>query len=237
MILGDSSILPLLAAQKVSVASQLAESKNLIVQGGTLGPIGSSGIGPAGIVSPPATATASASASVTTAPASNTNVIVSPPSVTSAVSPALAQPALPAMPQYPPTASNNYYPNNSYYQQYYAQQYAAYYQQYYAQQAVYSSVTERNSPVEDSASESVEKSSENKESDNQESTLNPETDNAVAVDESNPLESEIDSSIVVPPIVDEVNNRVVPGMIFTVPCIDRSIEELRSRLKKYSKSK
>lgn len=33
LIIGDSSILPILAAQKVSVAAQLAESKNMTVQG------------------------------------------------------------------------------------------------------------------------------------------------------------------------------------------------------------
>ncbi len=218
MILGDSSILPLLAAQKVSVASQLAESKNLFVQGSV------SSMMPNSVVNAPA-------AGVVSPPATSSNVIFSPPSTSSApaaniTSPVIPQAAATTVPAYPATGHNTYYAQaaNPYYQQYYAQQYAAYYQQYYAQHyGSLGQVSQESLIPEPQLSQQLP-------SPIVEETALPQSR---VSEESNPLEEESETSIVVAPIVDEVNNRVVPGMIFTIPCIHRSIEELRSRLKKY----
>jgi hypothetical protein len=228
MILGDSSILPLLAAQKVSVASQLAESKNLIVQGTTQGPSSVPASSSASTTTTSSTTTTNAPGTGLVSPptASSSNIIVSPPSSSAPPMPtAFAQATAPGYPQ----AQNPYYahPSNPYYQQYYAQQYAAYYQQYYAQQAAqqYNVAQPIIEAVKAEQSNSSTEVASIKGEDSIESIKEEE--------EANPLEAEVETSIVVPPIVDEANNRMVPGIIFTVPCIDRSIEELRARLKKY----
>lgn len=193
MILGDASILPLLAAQKVSVASQLAESKNLIVQGGSGGPI---------ISGPPATGT-----SITSPPTSATkaDVIVSPP--TSATGTAAAV----------PDPYQQYYQYNPYA---YHPQYAAYYQQYYAQQ--YAAMAQNAAVVSQEAKPPEEIQSKVE-----------ETKATVENADENPLENLVE--IIVPPVIDSSTNRVIPGIVFTVPSIDHSVEELRSRLKKYNK--
>lgn len=195
MILGDASILPLLAAQKVSVASQLAESKNLIVQGPASSILGVTSMAGTSVTSPP---TSAATNSTTNVPSAN--VIVSPP--TSATMPDPYQ---------------QYYQYNPYA---YHPQYAAYYQQYYAQQyaamAQNNAVTVQETPKEEEEIKS--KVEEKVASENQ---------------QDNPLENLVE--IIVPPVIDNTTNRVIPGIVFTVPSIDHSIEELRSRLKKYTK--
>lgn len=187
MILGDASILPLLAAQKVSVASQLAESKNLIVQGGSVGPmIPTTGTS---ITSPPTSAT-------------KADVIVSPP--TSATTATAV-----------PDPYQQYYQYNPYA---YHPQYAAYYQQYYAQQ--YAAMAQNAAVVSHKPEEEIQ-------------TKVGETKTVVEKTDENPLENLVE--IIVPPVIDSTTNRVIPGIVFTVPSIDHSVEELRSRLKKYNK--
>lgn len=179
LIIGDSSILPILAAQKASVAMLLAESKNMTVQGdgvisgvsaGNSIPANSSSSDPFG----------SSAMSVVSPPLPSINTPITAPS----------QPYWPYM--MPPE---------------YAASYAQYYQAYYASQSVQGGNSHAYYP----STESV--------------PLLP-----VITTSSVP-----DEPLVIQPHVDPVSNKTIPGTIFTVPSLDRSLEELRSELKKYNK--
>lgn len=209
LIIGDSSILPILAAQKASVAMQLAESKNMTVlgDGAVSGASGGSG------------ASKSSNGNVPVAPVtsgSSAMSVVSPPlpSTTNTATPASNQPPYwaYAMPQYYQPAPSGNVPgaaaaHDMYNQSQYAASYAQYYQAYYAAQAGnnyanYQSVGSAP-PI-------------------------PATVAPVPVSDS-------DEPLVIPPHVDPATNKPIPGTIFTVSSLDRSLEELRSELKKYKK--
>lgn len=185
LIIGDSSILPILAAQKASVAMQLAESKNMTVQGDVI--IGS------GVTQPQTQGPVIGGSSAMS--------VVSPPLPSSNVSVSVSAPIQPSywpymMPQYyqqAPTSTAN--PSDMY-----AASYAQYYQAYYAAQAA-------------SSYQNVEPA--------------PAAPVSTAPNSDEPL--------VIPPYVDPNTNKSVPGTIFTVQSLDRSLEELRSELKKYKK--
>lgn len=218
LIIGDASILPILAAQKVSVAAQLAESKNMTVQG-DLGVV-------AGIVSP---------GTGTAAPA-----VVSPVLSTGSSVPAAVNTGTTGAEYW-----NNPYVMAAYYQQYQTGQAVQYpapanpYAQYYGQNYYQAYANYYNSTsVSNSASASVP------------SAVNPSVNNSVPTAVNNSVNTEIEvpptasSSIeisleplTIPPYFDPITNKQMPGTIFTVLSLDRSMEELRSELKKYRKVK
>ena len=199
LIIGDSSILPILAAQKASVAMQLAESKNMTVQGEI------AGVPVVGI---------NATSPVITSSAMS---VVSPPMPVSTVNVDAQQTQAHAqaqayqaywqymMPQYYGNSSvNNADAYNQ--NQYAAAAYAQYYQAYYAaQQAQAQSSLVQNQEVRP-------------------------VDTAGSVNNTTHT-----ADLVIPPYVDPNTNKPIPGTIFTVPSLDRSLEEIRSELKKYKK--
>lgn len=200
LIIGDSSILPILAAQKASVAMLLAESKNMTVQG-------DSGTGN-GNPDYPSSSAAAAAVQV----GSSAMSVVSPPLPSSntgnTANTANTVNMSSNQPQYWPYVMP---PEH-------AASYAQYYQAYYAQgsnQAYYPSPeTVPLSPViyQSPETETV-------------SILSPESQHS----DNEPF--------VIQPHVDPATNKAIPGTIFTVPSLDRSLEELRSELKKYKNKK
>ena len=222
LIIGDSSILPILAAQKASVAMQLAESKNMTVQG-DIGGAGGVGVVPAAPVVPMLSGSSAMS-------------VVSPPL------PSLSGAANGSGPVSPPTQPfwpYNYYQQASsgtdaYNQSQYAAVYAQYYQAYFAQSqgqagnpygaagSNYASYYGQTQPPTASAEAS--------------DAGNTEAFSSVSAVPDDPFSSH--EPLVIPPHVDPSTNKPIPGTIFTVPSLDRSLEELRSELKKYkNKSK
>ena len=203
LIIGDSSILPILAAQKASVAMQLAESKNMTVQGEITGVpvVGTNAMG-INATSPVITSSAM---SVVSPPIP---VSTAPVTVDTQQTQAHAQ-AHQAywqymMPQYYGNSSVNSagaYNQN----QYAAAAYAQYYQAYYAAQQAQAQSLVQNQEVRP-------------------------VDTAGSVNNTTHT-----TDLIIPPYVDPNTNKPIPGTIFTVPSLDRSLEEIRSELKKYKK--
>lgn len=225
LIIGDSSILPILAAQKVSVAAQLAESKNLTVSGEMVSPVMSG----APLVSP----VLSAGAGVGSSSGTGTGVIISPP--VAPVQLPVQNPSVTSPPQPNPSSTaywNNPYMMAAYYQQQQqgsgnnpanqaavAAAYAQYYQNYYqAYASNYYSV--------------------NNASGTSSANLNPSNTPESSTSNNNTINSNLgDQTLVIPSYVDPKTNKLVPGTIFTVLDLERSMEELRSELKKYKLKK
>lgn len=228
MIIGDASILPILAAQKASVAAQLAESKNMTVigdlVGGILSPTGSGGsVGMSGgssssVVSPPLPAVSVSAPSVGAASAGQAAADYwNNPYVMAAYyqqQQQQQQQQYPQGAQYQPQGQGAQYsqygqPQGPQYnqQQQYAQQqaYAQYYQayaQYYNQQSIPTPVI----------------------------PIRPEQVQGVTVVDN--VES---GPLIIPAYVDPNTNKMIPGTIFTVLNLDRSMEELRAEMKRYRK--
>lgn len=244
LIIGDSSILPILAAQKASVAAQLAESKNMTVTGEAGGAI--SGI--SGISSAVATAAPLISPVLSSSSASASGVIVSPP-LAAAVPPTVTSP--PTQPPNPFWNNNNpYMMAAAYYQQYqqpqsaggvphnaaatqaaYAQYYQNYYQAYAAYQSSASSNTVSNSAV-----------SNNNVSNNAYANTNINTTTYANSTDNNNVSLSVPSitlnsenRLTIPPYVDPRTSKPIPGTIFTVLDLERSMEEIRSELKRYKR--
>lgn len=231
LIIGDSSILPILAAQKASVAMQLAESKNMTVQGDlVVGVVGSVPISVSGPISPVIPSSSAISVmSPPTNPAPSVilnNSTVDPPSQPN-------QPYWPYMipPQYyhqqppPPTTTNNNNNNNAsvpYNQNQYAAAYAQYYQAYYAAQGS-QSVNYYGGGTYPQQSQ-IQETQIQKTSHPSESPKIQETSNTI----TNP-----DDPFIIPPHMDPRTNQMIPGTIFTVLSLEKSLEEMRSELKKY----
>ncbi len=207
LIIGDSSILPILAAQKASVAAQLAESKSLTVSGGE-----ASVVSPVMSSVPLGSINASSSGSI-----NGSGVIVSAP-----IAPIQQQPQSATSPSQSTAYWNNpYMMAAAYYQQYappsndpnaYAA--AAQYYNYYQSQAYaanyYAGSGANATNVNVNGSGNVD--------------VIPDTITS---------NSQSDQQLIIPPYVDPKTNKPVPGTIFTVLDLDRSMEELRSELKKY----
>lgn len=225
MIIGDASILPILAAQKASVAAQLAESKNMTVigdlVGGILSPTGSGGsVGMSGgssssVVSPPLPAVSVSAPSVGAASAGQAAADYwNNPYVMAAYYQQQQQLQYPQGAQYQPQGQGAQYPQYGQpqgpqynQQQQYAQQqaYAQYYQayaQYYNQQSIPTPVI----------------------------PIRPEQVQGVTVVDN--VES---GPLIIPAYVDPNTNKMIPGTIFTVLNLDRSMEELRAEMKRYRK--
>ena len=224
LIIGDSSILPILAAQKASVAMQLAESKNMTVQGD----IGVSGAGTVG-----AGALGAASATVPIISSSAMSVVSPPvPSSTTASSSSVQMnstaAAHPTQSYWPYTMPHQYYqpattvpaanPATAFSQNQYAAAYAQYYQAYYAAQA--QAQGQATAPVSSSYGAETQTPAE-----------------AVEPEKKSESEAPIEflEPLIIPPYIDPNTNKAIPGTIFTVPSLDRSLEEIRSELKKYKK--
>lgn len=218
MIIGDASILPILAAQKVTVAAQLAESKNMTVQGDLGVTTG------AGITSPPAIVNSS-SAPIVSPVLSGGNTIISPP---------LPPSTSIASPPMPPTVPGAEYWNNPYYMAAYYQyqsqyphpqaqnpQYAA--AQYYQ---AYANYYQQATPINVSSDATIEPEPK--------VSSKISADNAEFSDNNNVSLEEITTGpFMIPSHVDPRTNKIVPGTIFTVSDLDRSLEELRAEMKRY----
>lgn len=213
LIIGDASILPILAAQKVSVAAQLAESKSMTVQG-DLGVI----------VSPTAVAAASSAAATVVSPGLSSGASVTSPPIPPSSSVPVVSPTMPGADYW-----NNPYVMAAYYHQYQQQQqqqagqyvqnpYAQYYGQNYYQ--AYANYYAQSAPVTQNSEPPTTK---------QTVTTEPASTQSTLSTASEPL--------IIPSYVDPNTNKQVPGTVFTVLSLDRSMEEIRSELKRYRLSK
>lgn len=219
LIIGDASILPILAAQKASVAAQLAESKSMTVQGD---------LGVAAIVSPVAVA-----ANVIVSPTTSGASVVSPP-----MPPTSAPTTAPVVSPTMPGADywNNPYMMAAYYQQYQQQQqagqysqnpYANYYgQNYYQAYANYYGVQNvANAPSAPAVPNVPSVSSV-------QSGVSAQAPPASVENQSN-KSLEPEGPMVILPYIDPNTNKQMPGTIFTVLSLERSMEEIRSEMKRY----
>ena len=247
LIIGDASILPILAAQKASVAAQLAESKNYTVQGGGIAvsgsgsgsgsgsvevkgigagviptgagviPTGSGGISPTlvGINVKSSAAEIAATAIPASIPAPG---IISPPvnaaywntNLMAAYYPQGSYSYPPAPYQYPvqyPVQYHAQYPT-----QYHAQYPTQYPPQFYPPQNQ-QQIPFPPPPVNHQV---------------------PETLKVVNEIKTEKLPDTLDTPpLIIPATLDAITGKPIPGIIFTVPSVERSLEELRADLKKY----
>ena len=239
LIIGDASILPILAAQKASVAAQLAESKSMTVQGD---------LGVAGIVSP-GVVTGAGSVAIVSPTISSGASVVSPPippvSVTGAMGSApIVSPTMPGADYW-----NNPYMMAAYYQQYQQQQqqqqnqmqtgqYAQNpYPQYYGQN-YYQAYANYYGAMPNAAVPSAPSVADNRDNNNN----NNQSVASVAAQVLNQLpaastvataDSLPEEPVIIPPYVDPNTNKQVPGTIFTVLSLEKSMEEIRSEMKRY----
>lgn len=214
LIIGDASILPILAAQKVSVAAQLAESKSMTVQG-DLGAV-------AGIVSPTAVASGvTAAAATVVSPALSSGTSVTSPPIPPTNQVPVVSPSIPGVDYW-----NNPYVMAAYYHQYQQQQQqhqsSQYvqnpYAQYYGQQNYYQAYANyyaQSAPVAQNPEPLT----------TQIVTTEPASTQSALPTASEPL--------IIPSYFDPNTNKQVPGTVFTVLSLDRSMEEIRSELKRY----
>ena len=225
LIIGDSSILPILAAQKASVAAFLAESKNITVTGDSVGP---PGLNLNGSIISSSSGTVSSSTS-----SSSSGVIVS-----------LPVQANPVVPDANAAYWNNPYMMAAYYQQQQYQQYQhqpPQYQQpqYHHQPPQYqppqqNQVYQQQAPPQQAA-QYYQNYYQSQSYTNYHSAGNVDKSPEFKAPVTKLLLEEPQESqpLVIPPSLDPNTNKMIPGTIFTVLSLDRSIEELRSELKKY----